>query len=95
MFKVEVGEVLAVEQVRGKLLQAAAGQIDRIDPLGHHLDGKGGGGVGVQKGNKEGKEKPGVRKGLSPPHKTLLVVFCLAAEGSNVVRWPIFLGIRE
>lgn len=41
MFKVEVGEVLAVEQVRGKLLQAAAGQIDRVDPLGHHLDGGG------------------------------------------------------
>lgn len=54
MFKVEVGEVLAVEQVRGKLLQAAAGQIDRIDPLGHHLDGKGGGGGG---GGAEGKQR--------------------------------------
>lgn len=39
VFKVEVGEVLAVEQVGGKLLQAAAGQIYRVDPLGHHLDG--------------------------------------------------------
>lgn len=98
MFKVEVGEVLAVEQVRGQLLQAAAGQIDRIDPLGHHLDGRRRGemgGGGLQKENKEGKEKPGVRGGLSPLHKTLLVVFCLAAKGSNVVRWPIFLGIRE
>lgn len=41
MFKVEVGEVLAVEQIRRKLLQAAAGQIYRVDPLGHHLDGGG------------------------------------------------------
>lgn len=38
VFQVEVGEVLAVEQVGGKLLQAAAGQIYRVDPLGHHLD---------------------------------------------------------
>lgn len=57
VFKVEVGEVLAVEQVRGQLLQAAAGQIDRIDPLGHHLDGKGVGGgwgaEGKQRGERE------------------------------------------
>lgn len=52
MFKVEVGEVLAVEQVRGQLLQAAAGQIDRIDPLGHHLDG----GVPKGRGNKRERE---------------------------------------
>lgn len=39
MFQIEVSEVLAVEQVGGQLLQAAAGQIHRVDPLGHHLDG--------------------------------------------------------
>lgn len=52
VFKVEVGEVLAVEQVRGQLLQAAAGQIDRIDPLGHHLDE----GVPKGRGNKRERE---------------------------------------
>lgn len=41
MFEIEVGEVLAVEQVGRKLLQAAAGQIYRVDSLGHHLDGGG------------------------------------------------------
>lgn len=54
MFKVEVGEVLAVEQVRGQLLQAAAGQIDRIDPLGHHLEERGRGfAEGKQRGERE------------------------------------------
>lgn len=38
MFQIEVSEVLAVEQVGGELLEAAAGQIHRVDPLGHHLD---------------------------------------------------------
>lgn len=96
VFKVEVGEVLAVEQIWGQLLQAAAGQINRIDPLGHHLDERRWGEGGeFQRENKERKEKPGVKRGLSLLHKTLLVVFCLAAKGSNVVRWPIFLGIRE
>ena len=37
-----MGKVLAVEEVGRKLLQAAAGQIYRVDPLGHHLDGGGG-----------------------------------------------------
>lgn len=32
-----MGEVLAVEEVWRKLLQAAAGQIHRVDSLGHHL----------------------------------------------------------
>lgn len=36
-----MGEVLAVEEVGRKLLQAAAGQIYRVDSLGHHLDGVG------------------------------------------------------
>lgn len=36
-----MGEVLAVEEVGRKLLQAAAGQINRVDSLGHHLDGGG------------------------------------------------------
>ncbi len=36
-----MGEVLAVEEVGRKLLQAAAGQIYRVDSLGHHLDGGG------------------------------------------------------
>lgn len=39
VFKIEVSEVLAVEQVGGELLETAAGQIHRVDPLGHHLDG--------------------------------------------------------
>ena len=33
-----MGEVLAVEEVGRKLLQAAAGQIYRVDSLGHHLE---------------------------------------------------------
>lgn len=48
MFKVEVREVLAEEQVGGELLQAAAGQIHRVDPLRHHLDG----GTNVSEGKK-------------------------------------------
>lgn len=36
-----MGEVLAVEEVGRKLFQAAAGQIYRVDSLGHHLDGGG------------------------------------------------------
>lgn len=55
VFKVEVGEVLAVEQVRGQLLQAAAGQIDRIDPLGHHLDGRRGRWVSCRRKTKRRK----------------------------------------
>lgn len=39
VFKIEVSEVLAVEQIGGELLQAAAGQIHRVDPLRHHLNG--------------------------------------------------------
>lgn len=33
-----MGEIVAVEKVGRKLLQAAAGQINRVDSLGHHLD---------------------------------------------------------
>lgn len=33
-----MGEVLAVEEVGRKLLQAAAGQIYGVDSLGHHLN---------------------------------------------------------
>lgn len=33
VFEVEVGEVVAVEQLGGELLQTAAGQIDGADPL--------------------------------------------------------------
>lgn len=33
-----MGEIVAVEEVRRELLQAAAGQINRVDSLGHHLD---------------------------------------------------------
>lgn len=39
VFKIEMSEILAVEQVGRELLEAAAGQIHRVDPLGHHLDG--------------------------------------------------------
>lgn len=35
--EVEMGEVLAVEEVGRQLLQTAAGQVHRVDPLGHHL----------------------------------------------------------
>lgn len=66
MFKVEVGEVLAVEQVRGQLLQAAAGQIDRIDPLGHHLDGRVGGGGGVAEGKQRGERETWRQKRIIP-----------------------------
>lgn len=53
-----MGEVLAVEEVGRKLFQAAAGQIYRVDSLGHHLDG-GGEGKREWRGNKE-KEKRGI-----------------------------------
>lgn len=33
VFKVEVGEVVAVEQLGGELLQTAAGQVDGVHPL--------------------------------------------------------------
>lgn len=56
MFKIEVSEVLAVEEIGGELLQAAAGQIHRVDPLRHHLDG----GRNILEGEK--KEKRDVRK---------------------------------
>lgn len=49
VFKIEVSEVLAVEEVGGKLLEAAAGQIHRVDPLRHHLDA----GRNVRKRNRE------------------------------------------
>lgn len=38
-----MGEVVAVEEVGRKLLQTAARQVYRVDSLGHHLDGGGGG----------------------------------------------------
>lgn len=37
MFEIKVGEVMAVEEVGRKLLQAAAGQVHRVYSLGHHL----------------------------------------------------------
>lgn len=69
MFKVEVGEVLAVEQVWGQLLQAAAGQIDGIDPLGHHLDGRrgrGGKGRQVAEGKQRGERETWSQKRIIP-----------------------------
>lgn len=38
VFEVEVRQVVAIEKIWGELLQAAAGQIDGVDPLGHHLN---------------------------------------------------------
>lgn len=56
-----MGEVVAVEEVGRELLQAAAGQIYRVDSLGHHLDGGGGGKRGEWRGDREKeKEKHGV-----------------------------------
>ena len=49
VFEVEVGEVVAVEEVGRKLLQAAAGQIYRVDPLRHHLEGGGRKARGVER----------------------------------------------
>lgn len=36
-----MGEVVAIEEVGREVLQTAAGQIHRVDSLGHHLDGGG------------------------------------------------------
>ncbi len=67
-----MGEVLAVEEVGRKLLQTAAGQIYRVDSLGHHLDG---GGVESENSREvTGKEKHGVRQDYLL-HTTLLLVY--------------------
>lgn len=84
VFKVEVGEVLAVEQVRGQLLQAAAGQIDGIDPLGHHLDGRrgrrdgGGGGASCRRKTKRGKRN--LESEEDYPRYTRLCWWCSALQ---------------
>lgn len=61
LLEVEVGEVVAVEEVGRKLLQTAAGQIHRVDPLGHHLD---------EGGQDSEKEEKGRQAGLPRAHES-------------------------
>lgn len=80
VFKIEVSEVLAVEQVGGELLEAAAGQIHRVDPLGHHLDG------GRNRKTREVRKRNQNLNKIISPTRGFTSAELPAPEGSDVIR---------